>query len=63
MTNTDVRPMELLLQVIADELYVARMDIQTKDASKSDWRDNGGRDVVIERIEKARETFDSYPVL
>jgi hypothetical protein len=55
--------MELLLQVIADELYVARMDIQTKDASKSDWRDNGGRDVVIERIEKARETFDSYPVL
>jgi hypothetical protein len=63
MTNTDVRPMELLLQVIADELYVARMDRQTDGASKSDWKDNGGRDLMIERIEKARERFDSYPEL
>lgn len=55
--------MELLLQVIADELYVARMDRQTDGASKSDWKDNGGRDVMIERIEKARNKFDSYPEL
>ena len=63
MTNTDVRPMELLLQVIADELYVARLDRETEGSAKSDWRDNGGRDGMIERIEKARDRFDSYPEL
>jgi hypothetical protein len=63
MANTDVRPIELLLQVIADELYIARMDCEHEGADKTNWKDSGRRDLMVKRIEEARDKFDSYPVL
>jgi len=62
MESRDAKRMALLLQVIADQLYVARTDKEFAGASGSGpeiWFNHGGRDGMIRGIEKMREDIDS----
>jgi len=61
MEPKDAKRIALLLQVIADELYVARTDKEFEDASGSGpdmWFNQGGRDGMIRGIEKMRDDAD-----
>lgn len=62
MNNLNTRPMELLLEVIADELLLARMDRENELGIGSTWKEND-RASCVERIKKAQEHFDRYPDL
>jgi hypothetical protein len=52
MANGEMLCTELLLQVIADELYVARVDREHERSKTSEWLTGGGRDNMVEEIEK-----------
>jgi hypothetical protein len=57
----NTQKIELLLQVIADELYIARTDKEFEGASGGGpdmWFDKGGRDGMIRGIEKMREQVE-----
>ena len=57
----NTQKIELLLQVIADELYVARTDKENEGASGSGpdiWFNNGGRDGMTNAIERMRDKID-----
>lgn len=66
METTDAKRIVLLLQVIADELYVARIDKEFENASLEPipgqgptgpeaWFKMSGRDGMIRGIEKMRD--------
>lgn len=57
-----MRPVELLLEAIANELFMARMDRENELEIKNQWSEED-RASCAERIKKAREHFDSYPDL
>jgi hypothetical protein len=57
MEKDDLKRIDLLLEIIADELYVARTDREFEGAKGSGpeiW-ENGGRDSMVRDIEKMRE--------
>jgi hypothetical protein len=62
MNKINTRSVELLLEVIADELFMARMDREKKLGINDLWGD-GERASYAERIKKTRDRFDSYPDL
>lgn len=62
MEPREAKRIALLLQVIADELYVARTDKENEGAKGQGpdmWFNHGGRDGMIRAIEKMREDADS----
>jgi len=62
MSKINTRPVELLLEVIADELFMARMDREKELGNNNLWGDEE-RASYAERIRKTRDRFDSYPDL
>lgn len=60
MNSTDMRPVELLLEAIADELLVARMDRESGTGIAARWTEED-RAAAVQRIEKNRARFDKYP--
>lgn len=57
----NTQKVKLLLQVIADELYVARTDKENEGASGSGpdiWFNHGGRDGMTNAIERMRDKID-----
>jgi hypothetical protein len=61
MANHEMQRTELLLQLIADELYMARIDREHEGTSKSDWHTGGGRDLWEKGIEQLREKIEKLP--
>lgn len=60
MEKQSLERIEILLQIIADELYVARTDREFEGASGGGpdmWFERGGRLEMIRGIEHRRETL------
>ena len=57
MEKQQLERIETLLQIIADELYVARLHHQYAGARGPEFEEweTGGRNEMIQRIEKMRE--------
>lgn len=58
-----MRRTELLLKVIADELYMARIDREHEGSISSNWANSGGRNLWEKRIEELRGTIENLPDL
>jgi len=66
MENRSFTRLEMLLQIIADELYVARVDREFEGASReprqgptgAELWDKEGRNYMIEGIERMRERVE-----
>jgi hypothetical protein len=54
MANKEIARADLLLELIADELYIARTDREHANTPDSSWM-KSGRNNMIQRIEELRD--------
>lgn len=55
MEKSDLFRIELLLELVADELYMARLDRESKGESDTVWLEGGGREEWEKGIDEMRK--------